>query len=300
VNKYLKVLLVLFLIGLVSVALFYGSLIFMFIYIDQAQYYSESTNLGSPEYYAHAISNAREAGYSYNTNDGPEGVHPGVIEGLDPKLGSDYWVNSLDFYYSNSSWLSVSFSNNGDSTLAFWNEDSLAKYRPEALPEREWMVRKFKIMFDMDESEIEAYLPAEDWEANDIFFEQVTITRYPDIAAIHRHLLEESTNSTFDSENSAGEGGCTETFYNDSKKVGSISYFVPDAEIKHREGWHTYTIHIDRLGGLFLDVSLGPKSSGKTIPEEEYRAVFKSMFTDLGLPPEKVDDLKFERSGGVW
>ena len=289
-NKNLKVLLILVLIVLVPVVLFYGSFIFMLIYYDQTVYYSESTNLGSSEYYTHAVSSAKGAGYNYNVNDGPEGLHPGVIEGLDPRLGSDYLVNSLDLYYSNSSWFSVSFSDNGESTLSFWNEDSLAKYRPEDLPEREWMIKKFKIMFGMDESEIEVYLPAENWEVNDLFFEKVTVTKHPDFAAIRRHLLEGSTNSIFDAENSAGGGGCTETFYNDSKKVGYISYFVPGAEISHKEGWRTYTIYIDRLGGLHLYISLGPNSSGKTIPEEEYRAVFKKMFTDLGLPPEKVDD----------
>jgi len=47
-------------------------------------------------------------------------------------------------------------------------------------------------------------------------------------------------------------------------------------------------------------VSLGPGSSGKTIPEEKYRAVFKRMFADLGLPPEKLDELKFKYTGGDY
>lgn len=298
-NKHKKLLPILILIALAPFVL-YGGFALMLIYYDQAFYYSEGTNLGSSEYYTHAISSAREAGYNCNTNTGPEGVRPGSIEGLDPGLGSDYLVNSMYLYYSNSSWFSVSFSNNGDSSITFWGEDPLAKYKPETLPEREWVAKKFKIMFEMDESEIEAYLPEENWETNDIFFEQLTVTRPPDIAAIRRHLLEESTNSTFDAENSAGGGGCTETFYNGSKTVGSISYFVPRAEIKHREGWNTYTVYIDRLGGLRLDITLGPNSSKKSIPEKEYRAVFKSMFRDLGLPPEKVDELKFEYSGNVW
>jgi hypothetical protein len=272
----------------------------MSIYYDQAFYYSNGINLGSSEYYTHAVSSSKGAGYNCNTNNGPGGVSPGVIEGLDPRLGSDYRVNSMYLYCSNSSWFLISFSDNEDLTFSFWSEDPLARYKPENLPEREWVVNKFKIMFGMDESEIEAYFPAEDWAVNDIFFEQVTITRYPDIEAIHRHLLEKSTSSTFDAENSGGEGGSTETFYNGSEITGSISYFVPAAEISHREGWSTYTIHIDRLGGVHLHVSLGPGSSGKTIPEEKYRAVFKRMFTDLGLPPEKVDKVEFEYGEGFW
>jgi len=278
----------------------FGGFIFMLTYYDQAFYYSKGVNLGSPEYYTHAVSIAKGSGYDYNINDGPGGVQPGLIEGLDPILGSDFRVNSMDLYYSNSSWFSISFSNNGDSTFSFWGEDPLAQYRPEDLPEREWMVNKFKIMYGMNEKEIEASLPVENWEVNDIFFEQVTVTRYPDIAAFRRHLLEESTSSTFDAENSAGEGGSTETFYNGSEKIGSISYFVPAAEISFKEGSSTYTVHIDRLGGIRLYISLRSYSSKKTMPEKEYRAVFKRIFTDLGLPPEKVDEFEFEYGEGFW
>ncbi|MFZ2498162.1 hypothetical protein [Methanosarcina sp.] len=46
--------------------------------------------------------------------------------------------------------------------------------------------------------------------------------------------------------------------------------------------------------------SLGPNSSGKTIPEKEYRTLFKKMFTDLGPPSEKVDTLEFNYIGGFW
>ncbi|KKG13658.1 hypothetical protein EO98_05640 [Methanosarcina sp. 2.H.T.1A.6] len=272
----------------------------MLTYYDQAFYYSNGVNLGSPKYYTHAVSSAKGAGYDYSVNNGPGGVNPGLIEGLDPRLGSDFRVNSMDLYYSNSSWFSISFLNNGDSTFSFWNEDPLAKYRPEDLPKREWVVNKFKIIYGMNEKEIEAYLPAENWGVNDIFFEQVTITRHPDIAAIRRHLLEGSTSSTFDAENSAGEGGSTETFYNGSEKIGSISYFVQAAEISFKEGSSTYTVHIDRLGGVRLYISLRSDSSGNKIPEKEYRAVFKRIFIDLGLPPEKVDEVEFEYGEGFW
>jgi len=297
--KSRKTLLILISFMLASFVLF-GGFIFMSTYYDQAFYYSNGVNLGSPEYYTHAISSAKGAGYDYSINDGPGGVQPGLIEGLDPILGSDFRVNSMDLYYSNSSWFSISFSNNGDSTFSFWNEDPLAQYRPEGLPEREWVVNKFKIMYGMNEKEIEASLPVENWEVNDIFFEQVTVTSYPDIAAIRRHLLEESTSSTFDAENSAGEGGSTETFYNGREKIGSISYFVPAAEISFKEGLNTYTVHIDRFGGVSLYISLRSISSKKTIPEKEYRAVFKRIFTDLGLPPEKVDEVEFEYGEGFW
>lgn len=304
-NKYLKILIILLLVVLVPIVLFYGSFMFMLIYYDQAGYYSEGTNLGSPEYYDRVVANAQETGYKtevYYANAKEKeiyGLRPGTIEGLDPRLGSDYLMNSLSIYYSNSSWISISFLSGQESSISFYSEDSLAKYRPEDLPEREWIVQKFKIIFGMNEEEVEAYLPEENWEVNDIFFDQVTVTEPLDFAATHKYLVEEATNSIFDAQTS-GEGSCTETFYNESQKIGDIYYIVPNTEISHRGGWNVYTVKIDRLGGLYLKVSLGPGSSGKTIPEDEYRAVFKRMFADLGLPPEKVDEFGFEYSGGNW
>ena len=304
-NKYLKILIILLLVVLVPIVLFYGSFMFMLIYYDQAGYYSEGANLGSPEYYDRVVANAQETGYKtevYYANAKEKeiyGLRPGTIEGLDPRLSSDYLMNSLSIYYSNSSWISISFLSGQESSISFYSEDSLAKYRPEDLPEREWIVQKFKIIFGMNEEEVEAYLPEENWEVNDIFFDQVTVTEPLDFAATRKYLVEEATDSIFDAQTS-GEGSCTETFYNGSQKIGDIYYIVPNTEISHREDWNVYTIKIDRLGGLYLKVSLGPGSSGKTIPKDEYRAVFKRMFTDLGLPPEKVDEFEFEYIGGNW
>ncbi len=37
-------------------------------------------------------------------------------------------------------------------------------------------------------------------------------------------------------------------------------------------------------------------SSGEKIPEEEYRAVFREMFENMGLPREAVDRFEFSYS----
>lgn len=41
-------------------------------------------------------------------------------------------------------------------------------------------------------------------------------------------------------------------------------------------------------------------SAGQKIPEDEYRSIFKEIFENLGLPPEKVDDMEFEYIPSVW
>ncbi len=40
--------------------------------------------------------------------------------------------------------------------------------------------------------------------------------------------------------------------------------------------------------------------SFQEIPKEEYRIIFKEMFVNLGLPPEKVDEFEFNYVPSVW
>ena len=48
---------------------------------------------------------------------------------------------------------------------------------------------------------------------------------------------------------------------------------------------------------MVTEIKLSPNEK---IPEEEYRGIFKEMFVNLGLPPEKVDEFKFEYNPSVW
>jgi hypothetical protein len=310
-NKYLKILIILLLIVMVPILVLYGSLLFIVFYHDHT-HYSEGTNLGSSEYYDRAVAKAGESGYMtevyYVTskekdihNSFPGALRPGAIEGLDPRLGSNYLVKSLNIYYSNSSWISISFLNSNESSVSFQTENARTEYKLEDLPEREWIAQKLKILFDLNEDEILVYLPAEICESHDGYFDQVTVNKTPDFAATHENFVGEATNSTFDAQGASGEGYCSETFYNESQKIGRINYIVPNAEISHREGACIYTIKIDRLGGMYLMIYLSPSTTEKTIPEDKYKAVFKKMFADLGLPPEKLDELKFIYTrGGGW
>jgi len=310
-NEYLKILIILLLIVMVPILLLYGSLLFIVFYHDHT-HYSEGTNLGSSEYYDRAVAKAGESGYMteiYYVTSKEKDIHsgfpgalrPGAIEGLDPRLGSDYLVESLNIYYSNSSWISISFLNSNESSVSFQTENARTEYKLEDLPEREWIAQKFKILFDLNEDEILVYLPPESCESIDGYFDPVTVNKTPDFAATREYLLREATNSTFDAQGASGEGYCSETFYNESQKIGRINYIVPNAEISHREGACIYTIKIDRLGGMYLMIYLSPSTTEKTIPEDKYKAVFKKMFADLGLPPEKLDELKFIYTrGGGW
>lgn len=60
---------------------------------------------------------------------------------------------------------------------------------------------------------------------------------------------------------------------------------------------HTYTIKLDRLGGVSLTIELPPQEE---IPEDEYRRVFREMFSDISLSPEVIDEVTFEYTPIVW
>lgn len=200
---------------MVPILLFYGSVAFIILSQDQAHYDSEGTNLGSSEYYDRAVANAGETGYKtevYYGNCKEKEIHnhlPCAIEGLDPRLGSDYLVKSLDIYYSNSSWISISFLNSNESSVSFQTENPLSEYRSEDLPEREWIAQKFKIVFDLNEDEILVYLPAKSWKSNDGYFDPVTVNKTPDFAATREYFVGEATDSTFDAQRASGESWCS-------------------------------------------------------------------------------------------
>ena len=91
-----------------------------------------------------------------------------------------------------------------------------------------------------------------------------------------------------------------EEFYRDGKKIGYIAYVVPEISVSADHNLNRYTLHVSSSGYVSADISMHRSGAGKEIPEEEYRAVFKKMFENLGLPVEKVDELTFEYSPGVW
>jgi hypothetical protein len=115
------------------------------------------------------------------------------------------------------------------------------------------------------------------------------------IAAVYSNLKGTSTNSSISP--TTGEGSFVETFYSEDKKIGFLEFLVPNVRIIFQDKGHEYTITIDRLGGVRPGIKL---SAGEKIPEEEYRGIFKQMFVKLGLPPEKVNEFKFEYNPTVW
>ena len=150
-------------------------------------------------------------------------------------------------------------------------------------------------MFGFDEQKAQYYLTQLKDSINRDHEPEILITETPNLLAVYNTFKETSSNTSFSLP--TGEGCCKETFYSGNKETGAIDYVVQNVRIIHRDKGQEYTIKIDRLGGVNLQIKL---DVGEQIPEEEYRCVFRDMFVDLGLPSNSVDEFEFEYVPTIW
>ena len=78
--------------------------------------------------------------------------------------------------------------------------------------------------------------------------------------------------------------------------MGYIKYFIPTAEVETFGNGNEYKLELRASGDVKLEIIMPGGSSGEKIPEEEYRAVFREMFENMGLPREAVDRFEFSYS----
>ena len=281
----------------------YASFGLILIFSDQSGDFTTHSNLGEIDY-DEIISNAKKAGYEV---DGPYyfdtkdtiGVHPSNIKELDERFGEDYRFLSVTYYYRENV-LFGTWNSKGGTDISFINDDRpdiIAPFKPEDLPPGEWIVEKFRLMFDITEPESRDYLTQlkDSIGTNQDGSEKITIRKGLDIAAVYSNLKETSTSSNVSP--TSGSGWIKETFYSMDKKIGVVDFLVPNTRVLLQDNGNEYTIRIDRLGGVDLGIKLDAREE---IPEEEYRRIFKDMFVNLGLPAEKVDEFEFKYVPGVW
>lgn len=190
--------------------------------------------------------------------------------------------------------------NEGATDIVFFNDDrSYEPFNAEYLPPDEWIFEKFRLMFGINDQESRNYLT----KLKDSIIKgqeypgmiSISIKKEINIAAVYSDLIRTTSNSSLSL--TTGEGGFQETFFNGDKKIGFLNLLVPNTRIILKDRGHEYTIKIDRLRGVVPEIKLSPNEK---IPEEEYRGIFKEMFVNLGLPPEKMDEFKFEYDPTVW
>lgn len=281
----------------------YASIALILISADQARYFTQGSNLGEIDF-DRIISDARKAGYEV---DGPYyvnakqkiGVHPSNIKELDERFGEDYRFLSAGYFYREKVYFST-WHNEGSTDITFFNEerpDTLAPFKLEDLPPDEWIVEKFRLMFDITVQESKDYLKQlKDSISNSQETSgRISIRKVLNISAVYSNLKEIGPLVATSPTN--GEGWIKETFYSKGEKKGVIDSIVPNVRIIFQDRGREYTINIDRLGGVSPEIKLGAREQ---IPKEEYRSIFREMFVNLGLPPEKVDEFEFNYEPSVW
>ena len=285
--------------GLLAVV--YASFGLLLMPSGQAEYSTSGSNLGEIDY-DKIISNAKKSGYIVHVNTkNTIGMHPQNIKELDERLGDDYRIVWVYFDFTEDSGFDSGFEatlpkkQDDETKIRFFNINEStygrslnAPFELKDLPSDEWIIERFKLMFGFDEQKAQYYLVQLKDSINRDQEPEILIKETPDLLAVYNNFKETSSNSTLSL--TVGGGSCKETFYKGNETIGTIPYTIPNARVTLQDNGHEYIIRIDRLGGVAPEIIIGAKEQ---IPEEEYRRIFKDMFTDLGLPAEKVDEFEF-------
>jgi hypothetical protein len=308
-EKLKALLFLLLLLPLFLVACFFGPFI-LWSFTDSSWYYSENVNLGPVDYNAELIK-AKEAGYTIKGSWPWPGNHSSGfdsegVEEVKEKLGNATIVQEIRLCYGRNSELTVcKYGGKPETYLVFsnkTNQDLNSSLQRSHFPEEKWMLEKIGLLFNISDNNSRKYLEelekaaqSQTWDA------KIQVNESLDFPLIYGYLKKNSKSSKSDitvvlTSGSEGE----ETFFNGSK-LGCIKYFIPQAEVVTFDKGNEYIIKLSASGDVGLKVIMPFGSSGDKIPEEEYRAVFKEMFENMGLPQEAVDKFEFAYSSSlVW
>lgn len=315
-NKQKTILILLLLIPLLFVLYLFGPFLF-FGFVDSSWYYSGDVDIGSLDY-SSVLTKAEKAGYevegSWPWPGNFSGFEPGDVPEVRESFGSAALVQNIRLNYNEDSELIVFVCEDGPDTgtktwLAvsnFSHSDPDSPLQISEFPDDSWMLEKLGLLFGSDGKAPEKYLEALKKTAqNRTWDAEIQVDESPNFPAVYAYLMENSDNSSY----AFGSGLSThpanaypaEVFINDGKRLGSVKYSIPQANVMNYDKKNRYIVELDSSGNVRLEIIMPPGSSGDTIPEEEYRTVFRKMFEEMGLSPEAVDRFEFSYSSSrVW
>ncbi|AEH60278.1 conserved hypothetical protein [Methanosalsum zhilinae DSM 4017] len=291
---------------IVLIALVYGSFAVVLITSDHASYYSTGgQNLGDIEYDEILLS-AENAGYlvegpyfvNVKVQDATGLYSPEILEAKE-QFGDEYLLNYVTHYYTQDSLMEIMFFDEDETSVVFFNysrpDPYFSLFREEHLPDNSWIVDRFMHTYEIDSQIAGNYLELLKDNIQDENEPKISINIpvYPQ--SIYNDLSERSTTSNISPTH--GEGFATQSFYLNNEMIGKMNFIVPNHEINYRVDGARYTVKLDKLGGMDLSIRAG---TGERIPEEEYREVFREMLTNMGLPPESLDEFEFNYSPSMW
>jgi hypothetical protein len=324
-NKQKAILILLLLIPLLLVLFFFGPFL-LFSFIDSSWYYSEEVDIGSLDY-SSALTKAENAGYevegSWPWPGNFSGFESGDVPELRERFGGAALVENIRLNYNENSELMIFIceeeAEEGQKSETeartgtcvalsnFSHSDPESPLQLSEFPDDFWMLEKIRLLFGIDEKASEKYLEAlKKASQNRTWDAEISVNESPDFPAVYAYLKENSDDSTYGSTVSvytypmAGLGP-DEVFLKDGRRLGSVSYFVPEAKVVTYDKGNRYIVELDASGKVRLEIVMPPGSSGETIPEDEYREVFRGMFEEMGLSPAAVNSFEFFHSSSrLW
>lgn len=301
-DKRDKILLVLVLLLVLLPFLLYGGFALVLILADHAWYQSDEVDIGPIDYEA-VLAKAEDSGYDISGPrvqlEGVNAIEPGQVEAIEKRFGTAYLVDRVEMYYDENTYLEVCKYESSETVITLWNYDHSDYSTPLEVfefPDDTWMLEMFGLLFGLDEAGSREFLERLKLEGKQQQgYASFRTNRSVDFPAVYAYLSQNSTRSTF-------KYGLwnDEVFYRNGKKIGYVAYLVPEAAISTDHRFNKYSIELSSTGFAQLNINMHMGSAGKTVSEEEYLAVFREMFKELGLPQEKVEEFKFEYNPGVW
>ncbi|WP_135389573.1 hypothetical protein [Methanolobus halotolerans] len=292
--------------GVILVAFLYASFAFILVGSDHATYYTEEgQNLGELNHEG-IIQRANDAGYDVQ---GPfyvnvkaksaTGTYLTDMPYIEERLGDDFLLNHATYYEDEETVMEIMFLDDDMATVMFFNhirpDPYFSPFEVEHLPQDDWIIERLMAAFGSDRQQAEHDLEELKNAIDSGKQPKMDISRniLPD--AIYKDLESMSTDSEFSLTH--GEGNTMLSFYAHDLLTGRMSFVVPNQRIVHEKEGVAYTIKMDQLGGVELEIML---SAGEHVPEEKYIDVFREMFKNIGLPEEDIDKFRFQYSPSVW
>ncbi|AKB76798.1 hypothetical protein MSHOH_0315 [Methanosarcina horonobensis HB-1 = JCM 15518] len=221
------------------------------------------------------------------------------------KFGNATVVQEIRLYYdSNSELVVCKYDGQPETYLAFTNtthRDLNSSLKPSEYPEEKWMLEMIGLLFDLDEATSRSYMREMKAAAqNQTWDVKLQVNESLDFPSVYDYLQKNSASSGSDVTGILIQSSdAEEIFLRNESRLGYIKYFIPTAEVETFDNGNQYKLGLRASGDVKLEIIMPGGSSGETIPEEEYRAVFREMFDNMGLPPEAVDRFEFFYSSSL-
>jgi hypothetical protein len=291
---------------LFMIVLVYGLFFFVLMDSDQASYYTTGGNNFENINDEKILESAKETGYQvqgpFFVNVRPQdstGIYPDDLPELEQHLGNEYVLKFSTYYYNADTIMEVMFIDEDLTTITFFNysrpDPYFSPFKVKHLPDDRWIIDRMVAVFGFDEQTARGHLQQMKAEIENENDPKMELSRPIEPSSLYADLQNMSTHSEFSL--TYGEGNTALLFYEDERLAGKINCVVPTHRIVHVTDEATYTVKVDKLGGVDLHVEL---PVGERLPEETYTAGFKKMFKDIGLPEAAVDEYEFNYSSSVW